>query len=727
MTTPLLGRAEKPLSFNLPPSFSWEEDERLDFTRMFDTPDKENRTAPTKRMRGMSTHKDGKTRELTQAKLAAHRARLGVKANQRLTKDQLDTRVLVGDTELEMFNTLTEIVNDDNVIETQDDVKVAARKLHRMYTLRRNPYLFTYADVFCDAYFDLMDTCKTCIEEADVPGLNASQLFDYMCLPLVATCMIDMHGVPVLNDTSLAENILSGLWYTYIHEVGEADYVSVLNLVEFSFMNRESLPDVVPLTEVTEVLGIVLDSVVDTRIVSDAVILAVARCCVQLRRVDETRAAQYEAKLTQYMAGNAFTTEMQAFIERYIHEVYASSQHTPRVRDLYTEMYELGEGSFGTVYAARLASDPTTVVALKQIELEDADVLEELMLERNLLMLLDHPHLVRGRRMFVEGPYAFLEMELAQWGELYDVNRLLPEQSAAFAWCVMSQLVPAVEYLHSFGIVHGDLKGNNALVFADGTIKISDLGLARHADRTDHPSHFTNMTLGDAMYNFRMKYAPERASGMGIKQWTRHPTTQLDMWGLASMMFDLKPIPMRPRSSPVTEEYYQFVVGLFKEAKIRDAADIRSVLLRGKPHDTWVQNMFVYSGDDPDPRVCAELRLAVAEMLTPTGRSVRDLKTWIEMYRPRYKDFKIAPTHFYPRLGDIQAKFETKESVVTTIRLKAAVEPIPEWMSYFNTTNLTYDATVHEDSYVKMSYNRGLESMSKDAKRRLMEIFGFNV
>lgn len=734
---------------NLAAEFKWSDGGGdIDFRGLFDSPKAATPPLPlpvAKKRPRMGTKGNagaalkGK-RAAIATKLAAHAARMLAESDKlRFNAHEFKNRIVDdGDAEREIFDALHEIIKYTDDVNSEEAVRKAIRLLNILHRLRRNPYLFTYSNIFIDAYVNLMCACEACIEDGAVPRLNASKLFDFMCLPLTALCMIDVNGVAVLTDDGTAEDILGGLWSVYLDYIpteADRDYASTLCLIEFSILKRANLPtEVVTMDIVTETLVDILESVSQTDVhqsISDAVILGIARCCVQLSKMDTDFADECKTRLKDVMDANeTFTPEMRGFIDRYMTDSTPTEQ---TVDDLYNELFFLGKGSFGDVYAAVPKSDPTTVVALKQIKLVSTEVLSELMLERNLLMLLHHPNLVSGHRMFVEGPNAFLEMELAEWGELFDVNQVDKTDSLAFAWCVMSQLVPAVEYLHSFGIVHGDLKGNNVLVFSGGTLKISDLGLAMHAEREKHPSHLTNMTVKNAMEKYNMRYAPERASGMGDLQWTGHHPTQLDIWGLATMMFDMSPIKGRPDAElPVEREYFEFVVGLFERARMDQKAQIDATKMLKKLPFNYMRGMFVLRNDDASPNsqmAYDGLKLAVAAMLTPTGRSMEEMKVWIELYRSKYTGFKLSPLHFSKPRGIDMSKFATPDAVQHTIRLKAG-GLTPPWLDYFNMKNLSYDSTHHDDAYVMMSHinmeNRGFKPMADEAKKRLMNLFGFN-
>ncbi|KAL6308926.1 kinase-like domain-containing protein [Sparassis latifolia] len=164
-------------------------------------------------------------------------------------------------------------------------------------------------------------------------------------------------------------------------------------------------------------------------------------------------------------------------------------------RELYTDLQEIGEGSSGSVYAARvLASSPgePPYVAIKNIPLLPSGVpkLEDLQRELTLMKGVRHPHILSMDAGYVDvvEDSLWLRMDLME-RSLADVVVLVAEgivvqekPIAQFA----SDVLSALSFLQSLGIAHRDLRSDNLLVGRDGVVKIADFSSAVQVSR-DQP------------------------------------------------------------------------------------------------------------------------------------------------------------------------------------------------------------------------------------------------
>ena len=78
----------------------------------------------------------------------------------------------------------------------------------------------------------------------------------------------------------------------------------------------------------------------------------------------------------------------------------------------------------------------------------------------------------------------YLMIEFAPFGALHQLwqrFKKFPVREAKFYY---ANLVLALEFLHSHGIIHRDLKMENVLVGADGYLMVTDLGLSHRVDAT---------------------------------------------------------------------------------------------------------------------------------------------------------------------------------------------------------------------------------------------------
>lgn len=142
----------------------------------------------------------------------------------------------------------------------------------------------------------------------------------------------------------------------------------------------------------------------------------------------------------------------------------------------YEIIRQLGRGSFATVY---LAKDKKLEfrVAVKSYEKATPQVLKNVQNEINVLRSLDHPNIVKLLDVRQENNSIHLVLEYVQGGSLENFvktrNLDLQESNKIF-----KQILSAIQYCHSLGVVHRDLKPSNILIDASKKIKIIDFGFA---------------------------------------------------------------------------------------------------------------------------------------------------------------------------------------------------------------------------------------------------------
>jgi hypothetical protein len=144
----------------------------------------------------------------------------------------------------------------------------------------------------------------------------------------------------------------------------------------------------------------------------------------------------------------------------------------------YAVLCEIGRGGRGIVYKARdLALN--RLVAIKTLPPGGSISLEErFRVEASALARLNHPNIVQvyGGR---EGDRPYLVQELVEGPSLRQVvgeRGPLPAEEAAR---IAEDLAGALDYAHTRGVLHRDVKPANVLMTAEGTPKLVDFGLAK--------------------------------------------------------------------------------------------------------------------------------------------------------------------------------------------------------------------------------------------------------
>ena len=138
----------------------------------------------------------------------------------------------------------------------------------------------------------------------------------------------------------------------------------------------------------------------------------------------------------------------------------------------------LGAGSFGVVYRA-VDTQSGAYYAVKRVERdnEDYDQTRETQLHARVS---SHPHVLTFHREIDAGYFAFFVYDLCA-GDLHTViGKLTFFREDELVRRVFVQIIDAVEYCHSRGVYHRDLKPQNILISSktgEFDIFVADFGL----------------------------------------------------------------------------------------------------------------------------------------------------------------------------------------------------------------------------------------------------------
>ncbi|VEU19488.1 DEKNAAC100582 [Brettanomyces naardenensis] len=187
-----------------------------------------------------------------------------------------------------------------------------------------------------------------------------------------------------------------------------------------------------------------------------------------------------ESKLTNHL--NSMSSNFKASMDEYLQYEKGSL-----LRDRYRFLTNLQNGSFGKVTCA-LDTTTNEKVAIKSMKRSVPGVSFMARHEISVMKRLGyHPNICQLLESFETRKYVIMVLEYIPGGDMYDaihnhtdLGMAYQDDTELFAR-MCTQLVDVIQYAHSKGIYHRDVKPENVLLMSDGDIKLCDWGLATSA------------------------------------------------------------------------------------------------------------------------------------------------------------------------------------------------------------------------------------------------------
>eukprot|EP01124_Arcella_intermedia_P021304 TRINITY_DN2952_c0_g1_i1.p1 TRINITY_DN2952_c0_g1~~TRINITY_DN2952_c0_g1_i1.p1 ORF type:complete len:502 (-),score=105.55 TRINITY_DN2952_c0_g1_i1:68-1573(-) len=189
----------------------------------------------------------------------------------------------------------------------------------------------------------------------------------------------------------------------------------------------------------------------------------------------------------------------------------------------------IGTGKYGKVVKARVKATGKiyAVKILDKRNIVDGGEVEHTIAERNILMKIKHPFLMRLHCAFQTAEKLALVMDFVNGGELFyhlqnQPGRRFSNERAKF---YAAEICLGIEHLHSMGIIYRDLKPENVLLDNEGHIRLTDFGLSKEGlfKENDRTSTF----CGTPEY-----LAPEVLAGDNYNN-------AVDWWGFGAIIYEM--------------------------------------------------------------------------------------------------------------------------------------------------------------------------------------------
>jgi DNA-binding response OmpR family regulator len=202
-----------------------------------------------------------------------------------------------------------------------------------------------------------------------------------------------------------------------------------------------------------------------------------------------------------------------------------------KVGTVLSNRYELlsvvGRGGMGVVYRAldRELNEHVALKAIRQEHLADSAAAERFKTEIRLARRISHRNVVRTHDLGEAEGMLFVTMEYVNGIDVRELLTTRGKLGVASSLALARQFAEALAVAHAAGVIHRDVKPENALIDGEGALKVMDFGIARLAEATSSRTQ-AGLILGTPAY-----MAPEQLLGEEID-------ARADLYALGVVMYE---------------------------------------------------------------------------------------------------------------------------------------------------------------------------------------------
>ena len=231
---------------------------------------------------------------------------------------------------------------------------------------------------------------------------------------------------------------------------------------------------------------------------------------------------------------------------------------------------KLGKGGFGTVYKAwdNNVDDYKALKVIDNIFYDDKRVIASLKKETKLLMQINSKYVVRIWDVHLSGEVKFIDMEYIDGGDLVDLMLSCPEEKVSEEKVIelAKQICKGMIDIHSYNIIHKDLKPQNVMLTKSGQIKIMDFGISE-TFRSSMSRMKETSKSGTPAY-----MSPEQLLGKDVGK-------ESDIWSFGIMLYELLTGKQLYTGASSNEVYFQIKEREFEpingiDSKLNNVLDV---------------------------------------------------------------------------------------------------------------------------------------------------------